>query len=96
MAKRPLAERRYKTAARLRAGSEIMGRGEGLDAKTGRDQSRVVSSISINQSQSAVGNNDLVSVCWGILQRGRTWLHVVSGLWSPSSLPSSLTMCDSQ
>jgi hypothetical protein len=26
--KRPLAERRYRTAARLRAGSEIMGREE--------------------------------------------------------------------
>jgi len=42
MEKRPLAERRYRTAARLRAGSEIMGRDEGLDATTGRDQSGVV------------------------------------------------------
>ena len=28
MGKRPLTERRYRTAARLRAGSEIMGREE--------------------------------------------------------------------
>jgi hypothetical protein len=49
MAKRALAERRYRTAARLRAGSEIMGRGEGLDTRSGRDQSRVERFDPINQ-----------------------------------------------
>src|ERR1700733_6555971 len=33
--KRRLAERRYRTAARLRAGSEIRSRGEGLDREVG-------------------------------------------------------------
>lgn len=81
MAKRTLAERRYRTAARLRAGSEIMGRGEGLDTKSGRDQSRVVRFRSqLIKSQSGVGNNDL-----GFTTR----TDVVTRL-SPSSLPSLL------
>ena len=67
MGRERLAERRYRTAARLRAGSEIKSRGEGLDNRSRAETSRESCVRSqFNQSQSGVGNNDLVSVspCW--------------------------------
>lgn len=77
MAKRALAERRYRTAARLRAGSEIMGRGEGLDCLVGPRPVAMCVRSQLIKSQSGVGNNDLVSVvCW-VDERGYTSFQLV-------------------